>query len=353
MRNQPRADHVTPNDIATQIHAVTESALIELRRKFPDKEFDLIIRDFAPSIHIQIRKTQLSELLKHTSERFVFEEFCLDTPSAQGTMHYRNGGRMNYEKTVAFLRDLKTVPVLEELKRTVGYDQLIPWMRKSEGHERFFQMIQNKYPHLFSHLDHATTAKELTNVLMAAIERKYRSDAINYHIRDRRGIEDKLMGIMDWHLHESRAWSAKIRGYMPELSTQGFQCITVTEIVPRGLDDYWGEIGGKTVKLGTFRELNAEFVLSQRDALGDDALDMEERHLMEFRDLFLQMLVARRYLFPEAIDQILDYEQRAMNQDLEDLRDVEAFRTYVYRSFLNHSQLFVEKLYRTHNLSRE
>jgi hypothetical protein len=338
------------NDIAIQIHAVTESALIELRKKFPGKNFDLIVRDFAPSIHIQIRKAQLSELMKHTPEGFVFEEFGLDTPSAQGTMHYMNGGRMNYEKTLAFLRDLKKVPVLEELKRTVGYDALIPWMRNSGGHESFFQMIRGKYPQLFSHLDYATTAKELTNVLMAAIERKYRSDAINYHIRDERSIESRLAGIMDWHLNESQAWFAKIRGYMPELSTCGFQCITVTEIVPRGLDNYWGDIGGKTVKLGTFKELNAEFVLSQRDALGDDALDMEDRHLMEFRDLFLYMLVARRYLFPEAIELILDFQTRAMKQDLVKLRGEEAFRTYVYRSFLNHSQLFLEKLYRTHNL---
>jgi hypothetical protein len=127
----------------------------------------------------------------------------------------------------------------------------------------------------------------------------------------------------------------------------------VTEIVPRGLDDYWGEIGGKTVKLGTFKELNAEFVLSQRDALGDDALDMDERHLLEFGDLILRMLVARRYLFPEATDQIFDYEIRAMKQDLEKLHHVEEFRTYVYRSFMNHNQLFVEKLYRTYNLLRE
>jgi hypothetical protein len=340
-------------DIAIQIRAVTESALIELRKKFPGKDFDLIVRDFAPSIHIQIRKTQLSELLKHTPEGFVFEEFGLDTPSAQGTMHYMNGGRMNYEKTLAFLRDLKTVPVLEELKRTVGYDALIPWIRNREGHESFFQMIKGKYPQLFSHLDYTTTTKELTNVLMAAIERKYRSDAINYHIRGERSIESKLAGIMDWHLNQSQAWFGKIRGYMPELSTCGFQCITVTEIVPVGLNNYWGDVGGKTVKLGTFKELNAEFVLSQRDALGSEALGMEERHLMEFRDLFLHMLVARRYLFPEAIDQILDFEIRAMKQDLEKLRDVEAFRTYVYRSFMNHSQLFVEKLYRTHNLLRE
>jgi hypothetical protein len=340
-------------DIAIQIHAVTESALAELRKKFPNSEFDLIVRDFAPSIHIQIRKTQFSELLKHTSEGFVFEEFCLDTPSAQGTMHYKNGGRMNYEKTVAFLRDLKKVPILQELWQVVRYQDLIPWMRDCEGHEAFFRKLQGKYPEIFSHLDYATTTKELTNVLMAAIERRYRSDAINYHIRERRSIEDRLAGIMDWHLHHSEAWSAQMRGYMPELSTQGFQRITVTEIVPRGLDDYWGEIGGKTVKLGTFKELNAEFVLSQRDALGDDALHAEERHLQEYRDLFLHMLVARRYLFPEAIDKILDAESRAMKLDFERLRSDEAFRTYVYWSFMTNSQLFIEKLYRTHNLLRE
>ncbi len=338
------------NDITIQIRTVTENALVELRKKFPDKEFDLIVRDFAPSIHIRIRKTELSEMLKNTSEGFVFEEFGLDTPSAQGTMHYLNGRRMNYEKTISFLKDLKKVPVLEELKQTVGYDSLIPWIRKSEGHDIFFKMIQNKYPQLFSHLDYDITVKELTNVLMAAIERKYRSDAINYHIREKTTIESKLEGIIDWHMNENRAWFAKIKEYMPELSTQGFQCVTVTEIVPKGLDSYLGEIGGKTIKIGTFKELNTEFILSQRDALGEEVLDADTNHLIEIRDLFLHMLIARRYVFPEAIDQILDFQTRTTKQNLDSLRDNEEFRTYVYRAFFIHSRLFLEKLFRTYNL---
>jgi hypothetical protein len=338
------------NDITIQIRSVTEFALTELRKRFPDKEFDLIVRDFAPSIHIQIRKTQLSEVLKNTSEGFVFEEFGLDTPSAQGTMHYFNGGRMNYEKTISFLKDLKNVPVLEELNRMVGYDFLIPWIRKCEGHDTFFKMIQNKYPQLFSHLDYDTTVKELINVLMAAIERKYRSDAINYHIREKSSIESKLEGIVDWHMNENRAWFAQIKNFMPELCTQGFQCVTVTEIVPKGLDNYEGEIGGKTIKVGTYKELNAEFILSQRDAMGDEALEADTKHLAEIRDLFLHMLIARRYVFPEAIEKILDFQTRTTKQNFESLRDNEDFRTYVYRSFYIQSQLFLEKLYRTYNL---
>lgn len=341
------------SDIAIQIHAVTGSALTELRKKFPGCEFDLIVRDFAPSIHIQIRKNQFSELLTHTSEGFVFEEFCLDTPSAQGTMHYKEGARMNYQKTVAFLRDLKKIPVLQELEAYAGYHRMIPWWREQKDHEGFFRILQNKYPQIFAHLDYDTTTKELTTVLKAAIERRYRTNAIEHHIRDRRGIEDRLAGIMDWHLHASEKWFAQIRGFMPELSTQGFQRITVTEIVPRGLASYWGDVGGKTVKLGTFMELNREFILSQRDALGAEALQTDEQHLREYRDLFLHMLVARRYLFPEAIDQILEFESRAIRQDLERLSKDDDFRTFVYRSFLNHSQLFIEKLYRTHNLLRD
>lgn len=338
------------NDITIQIHSVTEFALTELRKRFPDKEFDLIVRDFAPSIHIRIRKTQLSEMLKKTSEGFIFEEFGLDTPSAQGTMHYLNGGRMNYEKTISFLKDLKNVPVLEELNHAVGYDLLIPWIRDNEGHDIFFKMIQSKYPQLFSHLDYDTTVKELTNVLMAAIERKYRSDAINYHIREKTSIESKLEGIVDWHINENRAWFAKIKNFMPELCTQGFQCVTVTEIVPKGLDNYEGEIGGKTIKVGTYKELNAEFILSQRDAMGDEALEADTKHLAEIRDLFLHMLIARRYVFPEAIEQILDFQTRTTKQNFESLRGNEEFRTYVYRSFYIQSQLFLEKLYRTYNL---
>ena len=341
------------NDIAIQIHAVTGIALAELRKKFPGCEFDLIVRDFAPSIHIQIRKNQFSELLTHTTEGFVFEEFCLDTPSAQGTMHYKDGVRMNYQKTVAFLRDLKKVPVLQELEAYAGYHDLIPWWRDQQKHEGFFRILQNKYPQIFSHLDYATTTKELTTVLKAAIERRYRTNAIEHHIRERRGIEERLAGIMDWHLHASEAWFAQIRGFMPELSTQGFQRITVTEIVPRGRDTYWGDVGGKTVKLGTFKELNTEFVLSQRDALGAEALLADEQLLREYRDLFLHMLVARRYLFPEAIDQILEFESRAMDQDLERLQCDDEFRTFAYRSFATSSQLFIEKLYRTHSLVRD
>ena len=56
------------NDITIQIRSVTEFTLSELRKKFPGKEFDLIVRDFAPSIHIRMRKTQLSEMLKNTSK---------------------------------------------------------------------------------------------------------------------------------------------------------------------------------------------------------------------------------------------------------------------------------------------
>ena len=306
--------------------------------------------DTVASIHIRIRKTQLSEMLKKTSEGFIFEEFGLDTPSAQGTMHYLNGGRMNYEKTISFLKDLKNVPVLEELNHAVGYDLLIPWIRDNEGHDIFFKMIQSKYPQLFSHLDYDTTVKELTNVLMAAIERKYRSDAINYHIREKTSIESKLEGIVDWHINENRAWFAKIKNFMPELCTQGFQCVTVTEIVPKGLDNYEGEIGGKTIKVGTYKELNAEFILSQRDAMGDEALEADTKHLAEIRDLFLHMLIARRYVFPEAIEQILDFQTRTTKQNFESLRGNEEFRTYVYRSFYIQSQLFLEKLYRTYNL---
>ncbi len=341
------------NDIAIQIRAVTGSALTELRKKFPGRQFDLIVRDFAPSIHIQIRKNQFNELLTHTSEGFVFEEFCLDTPSAQGTMLYKEGARMNYQKTVALLRDLKTIPVLQELEAYAGYHHMIPWWREQTGHEGFFRLLQNKYPQIFTHLDYDTTTKELTTVLKAAIERRYRTNAIEHHIEGRRGIEDRLAGIMDWHLNASEKWFAQIRGFMPELSTQGFQRITVTEIVPRGLATYWGDVGGKTVKLGTFTELNREFILSQRDALGAEALLAEDHHLREYRDLFLHMLVARRYIFPEALDQILEFESRAIQQDLERLSTDDDFRTYAYRSFLNHSQLFIEKLYRTHNLLRD
>ena len=338
------------NDINIQIHTVAEYCLGELKKKFPGKEFDLIVRDFAPAIHIRMRKTQLSEILKNTHEGFVFEEFSLDTPSAQGTLHFFNGDRMNYEKTISFLKELARVPVLEELKQMVGYDYLIPWIRKSDDQDAFFQMIRNKYPQLFSYFDYEATIKELVIVLRAAIERKYRSDAINYHIREKTSIESKLEGIFDWQINQSRCWFEKIKNYMPELSTQGFQCVTVTEIVPKGLDNYVGKIGGKTIKLGTYNELNKEFILSQRDAFGEEALDTDPCHFIEMRDLFLHMLIARRYVFPEAIEKILESQTRATKQNLNNLRNNEEFRTYVYRSFFIHSQLFMEKMYRTYNL---
>mgnify|MGYP001618537889 CR=1 FL=1 len=340
-------------DLNIQIHTVTEQALFDLRKKFPNKEFDLIIRDFAPSIHIKMRKIQISELLKNTPESFLFEEFCLDTPSAMGTINYQDGDRMEYEKTISFLKDLKEAPVLEELKQVAGYDFLIPWIRNCDGHETFFKIIQEKYPKLFSHLDHDKTIKELTNILMAAIERKYRSDAINYHIREKEGIESKLEGVIGWHINQSQEWFTKIKGYMPELAIHGFQCVTVTEIVPKGLDNYFGDVGGKTIKFGNFKELNAEFILSQRDALGENALDMEPKSLGEISDLFLNMLIARRYVFPEAIEKILDFQTRITKQNLDNLSKNEDFRTFVYNSFLRQSKILLGKMYKTHNLLPE
>lgn len=63
------------DDVEIQVHAVVQRCLKKLKHDSPHEDFDLIIRDFSPAIHIQMRKTQLSELMIS-----LFEEFVLDSP---------------------------------------------------------------------------------------------------------------------------------------------------------------------------------------------------------------------------------------------------------------------------------
>lgn len=252
---------------------------------------------------------------------------------------------------MSFLKELKDVPLLNELKSAVGYEHLIHWMNDNRQHQSFFDMIQQKYPSLFTHLDQDTTVLELTNALKAAIERKYRCDAINYHIRNISGIEERIMGVYDWHQHHSRQWFNQIHDFMPNYKPIGYQKLTLTEIAPMSKIDHHGEIGGKTVKIGDYKDMNNEIILSQRDALGKTALEIRENELQEIRDMSLQMFAARRFIFAEAIDMIMDFEDRRRGYDIAMLnKNDESFREAVYCSFASHSQDYLFKIHKAFNI---
>jgi hypothetical protein len=341
------------NDAKIQINTIATQAISELEKKFPGSSFDLLVRDFAPTIHITLRKAQLSEMMKNIPEDFVFEDFGLDTASAQGTLLYRNGQRMNYERTICFLRELRNIPILEELKSHVRYEEFVPWLHNPCQQQHFFSELQERHPTLFTHLDYETTISELTNVLMAAIERKYRSDDINWYIGNLKGVEAKLTGLYDWQMRRSEWWFNHVREFLPEFAPCGFQRVTVGEIVPNGLENYFGPIGGKTIKIGSFNKINEEFILSQRDAFGTKAADMTHSRLQEVRDLFMHVLVARRYIFPEAIDMIIDYDARVSGEDVSGFRNDPHFRSHTYRVFSNNSRRDLDKIYGIYNLLPE
>lgn len=338
------------NDIEIQIHAITQKALQELNGKDSNEEYDLIVRDFSPAVRINLQETNDGETILD-----VFEEFVLDTPCAEGTFFHLNKKtlkkKLDYENTVAFLKDLKMVPVLDELIQSIGKDPLISWMKQKDRHIKFYDSLKEKHKHLFNHLDYETTVIELDNALKSAIERKYRSDTINYHIKDIKGIENKLLGVYDWHVNQSRKWYDKIKGFMPEYSPRGYQKVIVTEIAPMSRKNEFGEIGGKTIKIGRYEDIHIEISESQRDVLGEKIICINPQELKEIRELSLQMLVARRFIFDDAINKIYDFEKQNIGFDIPGLNEKnESFRMFMYASFVNNNQKNLYKIHKALNL---
>ncbi len=346
------------DDVKIQIEAVTRQSLCELREKFPGKSFDLMLRDFSPAIYLQIGEIQLSQVVRRTLkgpvvdtikkslQELVFEDFCLASP----TFHFHNGERKDYENNIAFFKELRNIPVLKELISEAGYDKLIPWITSKDDHDSFFRKLNSKYPSIFSYFGYEKTVKELREILMAAIERRYRSDEIDHHILDRKGIEDKLEGVYDWHKNRSEAWFKNIHEVMKDLYIPGFQRITLTEIVPLGLSDYFGPIGGKTIKFGHFNDFNKEFVMSQHDALGNDINKLDPELLAGLRDLFLPMLISRRFIFPEAIDSIIEFQEKKTGKKYGSARNDLDFRAMAFNLFFDYSKGLYDKIYLAYNL---
>jgi len=340
------------DDMEIQIQVVAQEALRDLRKEFPHSEFDVILRAFAPAIHIKPRSAPHSPLTAKP-EDFMFEEFGIDTPSAQGTAQYLNGTRGDYEQTFSLITELKGIPVLEELAQIIGYTHYIHWYQNKKDHEEFYKELERNHPSMFSHFNRKATIAELDNAIMGAIERRYRCDDINHHLQGRSGVEDKLAGIADWQMNHSNECSERISGYMPEWKPRGFQHVTVAEIVPKELRDKPGKIGGKTVKFGTHQNLNEEFLHSCRDAFGEGLLDIyntNPQRLAELREIFYCTIIPRRYVFPEAIKLIMDLEGIPLLKHQVDLTSNPDYRADIYATFFRSSQTLLYKMYRTYNL---
>jgi hypothetical protein len=351
------------DDISIQIDTITKHSLNELEKKFPGSGFKLILRDFASSAHIDLLNTQLStEILKKLPVNLIEEVFGLDTVSSQMAMLYANGKHGYYDSTISFLRELKNVPVIKELDEQVGNDYFAPWVRQKDDmidlnmryqrrfptHKEFYELLKEKYTSLFNHLDQDTTIAELENVLMAAIERRYRSDAIRWHIRDAIGIQEKLAGIMDWHVKKGYDWwYSQVPSYLPEYKPRGFQLVTMTEIVPDGFDEgHAGEIGGKTIKIaGNYQPLIEQFTFTQRDDLGEKILSMDREQFERLDDSNLHMLINRRFIFPEAVELAMKYEEKTTGKKLGDLRNDPEVRAHFYGIFYHDTLKLFDSLF--------
>jgi hypothetical protein len=74
---------------------------------------------------------------------------------------------------------------------------------------------------------------------------------------------------------------------------------------------------------------------------------MSRKRLKELRDSFLRTIIARRYIFGDAIDHILHYtvQHTGMDEVIEELSDNNGFRELRYRLFYDSSKIFLGKIY--------
>ncbi|MBU0666181.1 MAG: hypothetical protein ABIC91_08840 [Nanoarchaeota archaeon] len=384
------------NDYKIQIDAIVDDSLKILKKRFPKnqttEDYTVILRPFSPVIDIQLRKKELDIIVDKAIDAVVVEEFGYESPQETASDIKLNGKEVDYSKEMDFLKDLKDIgfsrfvkeelntekitrlvnPIFEKKKQQNKDFKLnyidcafLHWINNDCMVNEFVERMKIEQPKIFSYFNQEQTVEQLTSILNHTFERRIRAGEIKKFIHENHSkyspffdsaIKTKIYAITEWFDNKSKDWHEKdfCKNYLTPMSCpifakpRGIQNIIVAEIVPKGLDHYYGEIGGKTVKVGSFEDLEVEFKRTQ----GFEKLYLHPELLQKVRDSFLKMCVARRYVTREIINELIDYEQAHTGVPLEKYSEDSNFREFIYRSFFQKSEEMLQKMYRTHNLKQ-
>ncbi len=369
------------SDYVIQVNTIVDDSLIKIKKRFPDIQntsgYTLRLRGFVQNLEILLAKA------------LVVEHASFDSPQQISLESYNNGKKLNYPNEIAlfdelrkknFIRDVESK--LEEsikLSNKYSIDSLKSnhsgWQNlMSKEFLKYYvndnicdivNAFEYKYKTIFSKFDKEDLNDQIKGRLMLTFERRIRAGVISKYMKenykeylsyfDNSILKAKLFAVIKWGEDENKHkdWleeylSSKFEDFHKHpyifKKLEGNERIIVTEIVPKNLEDYSGEIGGKTIKLTSFSNLYAEFNLTE-------ALEVLEKTdnpklLKKLRTSFLKTIIARRYIFREAIDKIIEFNNGSarISSDKISLDDND-FRARAYISFFNKSEKLLNKLY--------
>jgi hypothetical protein len=253
------------------------------------------------------------------------------------------------------------------LRNKLLSDRFLEWIgdEETDNVAHLVEELRPQYRAIFSRFDKETLIEHMRSTLLRTFERRFRAAKIRefvdnqyaHHTRAfsrHENLKSKIYAVVEWYEEHSTTWcttelfpECRLLEERPGLfrKLEGNENVLVTEIVPSDLADYWGEVGGKTIKICSYRDLNVQFYITEGLEIDHDL--MSEKRLKELRDSFLRTIIARRYVFADAIDHILNYtvQHTGMEKVITRLSSDPGFRELRYRLFYHSSKLFLGKIY--------
>ncbi len=392
---QDKLDGNAFSDYKIQINTIVDDCLKDtgdLKQKFPNNTFDedymLILRAFVPSLDIIIKDTKK----KHNSKKLellVIEEFPLESPQEITKDIYKKGKKTNYQNEIKLLKELrekglvkdiqdKLINILiskgkltsEEIKDHTTLNkklshQFLEWLSNPRDNvQSFIQEKYDKYENIFSQFEEKELNYQLKNILIKVFERRIQASKVKEYIQNNykkylsefnnNKIKAKLCAIVELGETNNKNWlkdslyseynTFKNKSNLfKELNSA--ERVILAEIVPKNLSTYHGEIGGKTIKLSSYQNINLEFNLTQAFELAKKYDD--DKIFKTVRESLLKTIISRRYIFKEAIDTIINYREKQTNIPLDKFRNDNTFRELIYKEFFYDSKEILQK---THNL---
>lgn len=377
-----------PFDYRVQVDTVVDDSIIDLLERFPERteeDFDVRLRTFVPTLDIFIRRGDYSD-------GEVFETVGYGSAQAEAKASYQEGTKVEYRHELLLQQELRRKEfnyyIQDKIKELVVQDGLATAeeldhdyrLRNRLLSDRFLQWIGDtstdnvallvdelrpQYRAIFSRFDTETLIEHMKSTLLRTFERRFRAAKVREFVDSQhsryareftghRNLKAKIYAVVKWYEEYSATWcktqlfpECRLLEERPGLfrKLEGNENVLVTEIVPSDLTDYWGEVGGKTIKICSYGDLNVQFYMTEGLEIDEDL--MSEKRLKELRDSFLRTIVARRYIFGDAIDQILNYtvQHTGMKEDIERLSNDTGFRELRYKLFYDSSKIFLGKIY--------
>ncbi len=386
--------HQLERDLDLQISTVVNYAMDQLWKKFSkDEEFDFIARDFTTFVDInEFANFYSPQLLANISDLLpgiVIERYGGESLYSLMRQFVQKGTDIEFDKCAQLLEKLRFIPFIKKLDEHVGYENFTEWVEDKKRHDELFRKLSNSpdSAELFSNYGYENTVEMLSPLLKATVERAYRSDGIQDFINEKKSIEEKVKSVFEWYEQRSEWWwNDEVQRWFPGFKPEGYQGVTTGEIVPKKFKkDYIvigkkdklnrrydsGPLGGKVIKMSDkFSYMEKEFTYTQikimkriKDQFLCNELEknsknnhqelITQQHLVNLRQRYLRMLIARCYIAPQIIEKILDFVE-----ELSDFRpDIcpkhEKIRHSYYFLFFNQAQTDEAISYLSHKMLTE